>query len=139
MTAAWRSVADRSLTSEQLFTLVAPDGPRRLLARARLQDDASGRPVVGGVLLDVTAEVLAASHAEARAREQDERLRLASEAGHVGSFEWLIADERVEWSPELERLYDVAPGTFGNSVGRWAEHVHPDDAVALGCELFFLA
>ena len=84
--AAWRNVADRGVTSEQLFTLVAPDGPRRLLARARLQDDASGRAVVGGVLLDVTAEALAASDADARAREQDERLRLAHEAGHVGSF-----------------------------------------------------
>ena len=127
--ASWQAVAADGQPREQQFTVDTPAGPRRLLSKARRQAPGGGQAAaVVGILLDVTGTARLAEQAEARAREQDERLRLAQEAGRVGSFEWLIPEEVVCWSPELERLYDVAPGTFGTSVGRWAEHVHPDDA-----------
>lgn len=39
-------------------------------------------------------------------------LALASEAAGVGTFEWDLKRDRIVWSPELARIYGVAPGTF---------------------------
>lgn len=120
----WRTALDAGLPWSRECDVAHADGVRRVLLRAR------GGPHGGrleGVWLDVTQEALVRADAAQRAREQDERLRLAQEAGRVGAFEWRVAEQRVEWSPELERLYDLPPGAFGSSVTVWAEHVHPDD------------
>lgn len=60
-------------------------------------------------------------------REQDRRNRLAQQANGVGTFEWDIPHNRVTWSPELERLYGLPPGSFGGCYEIWAAHVHPED------------
>ena len=125
---ACRAVFEDAQEREQHFTVETPAGRRRMLLRARQAPAEADQPArVVGVLLDVTASAHLASSTEQRTRSLEERLRLAQEAGRVGTFEWLIPEERMEWSAALEQLYGVPPGTFGNSVSRWAEHGHPDD------------
>ncbi len=66
------------------------------------------------------------------ARENRDALaKMVLDAGYVGTFEWHIPDDRLELSPEFERLYDLPPGTIGHSVRHWAEHVHPDDVASV--------
>lgn len=63
---------------------------------------------------------------ELAAREQ--RLRLAQKVGRIGSFEWIIPENRVIWTPELEALYGVSEGTFEGTLEHWSARVVPEDA-----------
>ena len=62
---------------------------------------------------------------EALARSE-ERLRIAQQAGGVGTFEWHIASGEVMVSDEFCRLWGIDP-TPSVRVGLFAELVHPDD------------
>ncbi len=65
--------------------------------------------------------------ARAAQEESERRLRLALDAGRMGTWEWDIAGGRVNWSPEEERLYGFAEGTFSGTLDEYASMVHPDD------------
>jgi PAS domain S-box-containing protein len=69
---------------------------------------------------------------ERRRAEQDlkaseSRRRIASEVARVGTFEWDIVNDTSHWSPEVEALYGLAPGSFEGTYEDWAKRVHPDD------------
>lgn len=57
----------------------------------------------------------------------EERLRLTLEAAHVGTWEWDIPQNRVQWSSNIERIFGLAPGTFGGTFEAWLNLVHPED------------
>ncbi|MBC7788825.1 MAG: GAF domain-containing protein, partial [Anaerolineae bacterium] len=63
---------------------------------------------------------------ELKASEQ--RLRLAQKAGRIGSFEWRMKENRINWSPELEALYGVPEGAFEGSLDHWIRRVVAEDA-----------
>lgn len=56
-----------------------------------------------------------------------ERLTLAQQAAKMGSFEWNLRSNRVIWSAELETLYGVEPGSFGDTYDRWLQMLYEDD------------
>jgi len=55
-------------------------------------------------------------------------LNLALEAGHAGVFDWIIPEDKITWSPQLEALYGVPTGTFEGGFEDWAKRVLPEDA-----------
>lgn len=55
-------------------------------------------------------------------------LDLALEAGHAGVFDWNIPDNQITWSPQLEALYGVVPGTFEGRIEDWSRRVVQEDA-----------
>lgn len=57
----------------------------------------------------------------------ESRLQLALEAGRMGAWEWDIKDNRVFWSPNLERLHGIPVGSFGGTFADFQRDVHPDD------------
>ena len=57
----------------------------------------------------------------------NQRLEAALEAGTMGWWEWDPAENRVIWSPSLERIYGLEPGTFGGSYEDYLSLIHPDD------------
>jgi PAS domain S-box-containing protein len=59
--------------------------------------------------------------------ESEQRLRLALDAGRMGTWEWDIQQNRIIWSPEEERLYGLEPGTFSGSIDEYRDRIHPDD------------
>ncbi|MBA4065218.1 MAG: hypothetical protein C0501_16195 [Isosphaera sp.] len=69
---------------------------------------------------------------DANLREGERRLRLAQQAGRVGVFEWLIPENRVVWSAELEALYGLPEGGFEGAYADWAKRVAPEDFRAVG-------
>jgi two-component system CheB/CheR fusion protein len=60
-------------------------------------------------------------------RASEQRLRLALEAGGMGSWEWNLPTNQVVWSPELEALHGLAPGTFDGTFDAYRRDIHPDD------------
>ncbi len=78
-----------------------------------------------------TAELKAANESlqqEVAWRQQiQERLTLAQQVGKIGTFEWILASNRVLWTAELEALYGVQPGEFGDRHHTWLQRVYPED------------
>jgi PAS domain S-box-containing protein len=76
--------------------------------------------------------------AEAELRARQEMLDLAQAAARAVAFDWHIGARENEnrWSPELEALYGLEPGTFDRTYQGWKKLVHPDDwpAVKLAIE-----
>ena len=56
-----------------------------------------------------------------------ERLQLALDAGHMGTWDWNLLTGSMAWSASLERLHGLAPGTFPGTFEAVLETVHPED------------
>ncbi len=126
------TVIDRysqSLASGEAFQMTFPlrgkDGRFRpfLTLTAPLRDEEGNIVQWFGSNTDVSA----LHEAERSLREAEERLRLATLAGHIGIWEWDIDADVVTWSDQVYSLYDLAPGDFGGRAEDFAALVHPDD------------
>ncbi|MFL5245838.1 MAG: PAS domain S-box protein [Gemmataceae bacterium] len=69
--------------------------------------------------------------AEEALRSNEERLRLAFEAGNMGSWDWNIQTNEVAWSPSLEAIHGLAPGAFPGTFEAYQRDLHPDDREAV--------
>lgn len=90
--------------------------------------------ILAGLAVLLGALVLALSRlhrrqlALGRALTRDrERLQQAQRIAEVGWWEYDVAVDRLVWSPELFRIFGVAPADFGGHAGDFVERVHPDD------------
>lgn len=77
-----------------------------------------------GMVIDVHD----AKASEIALRESEERFRLSQEASGIGTFEWDILADRIRWTPQLETLHGLAPGSFGGDYVSWHSRVHPEDS-----------
>jgi PAS domain S-box-containing protein len=59
--------------------------------------------------------------------ENQQRLRLALDAGQMGAWEWSMETNRVIWSPGLEAIHGLQPGTFPGTYEAYWSDVHPED------------
>jgi PAS domain S-box-containing protein len=92
-----------------------------------------GEPMlVTGSLTDVTERKLAAdalrlSEEELRARQ--DMLDLAQKAARAVAFEWHIGAGEGEnrWSPDLEIMYGLEPGSYDGTYETWKKLVFPAD------------
>jgi PAS domain S-box-containing protein len=61
-------------------------------------------------------------------RENDERLRLATQTGTVGIWDWNIASNRITWTDSLFAMHGIERDDFDGTVDGLVKLVHPDDA-----------
>jgi len=64
---------------------------------------------------------------ETALRLSEERFRFAQRAASSGTFDWNLQTGSSVWTPELEALYGLPPGSFAGSHKAWESLVHPDD------------
>lgn len=60
-------------------------------------------------------------------RRQEAGLRLALDAGQMGSFEWDIGTGEIRWSENLERIHGMPAGSFGGTFESFQTLIHPED------------
>jgi two-component system cell cycle sensor histidine kinase/response regulator CckA len=68
-------------------------------------------------------------------RQSEQRLRLALQAGGMGSWEWDLVSGRLHWSEMLELMFGLEPGAFGGTYAEFIELVHPDDRELVGASV----
>ena len=73
--------------------------------------------------LDITDR----KRAEEALRRSEERLRLAQQVARVGTFEWNVQTGLNTWTPELEAMYGLFPGSFPGTQPAWENLLHCDD------------
>ena len=56
-----------------------------------------------------------------------EHALVGGEPQRVGWFRFYFADERWEWSPQVERMHGYEPGTVHPTTDLVLSHKHPDD------------
>jgi PAS domain S-box-containing protein len=78
--------------------------------------------------LQAAEEALAyRQRAEAALRESEAHLRRTLKAAEVGAWEWDLNSGRVVWTPNIEPMYGMAPGTFAGTAEAVLALVHPED------------
>lgn len=85
--------------------------------------DAAGN-IVGSV--SVVRDITERKRDIAILQQSEERLRLAQESAHVGIWDWEVTTGKLEFTPELHKLYGLPPGTI-KTYQDWRERVHSDD------------
>lgn len=60
-------------------------------------------------------------------RKVHERLVLAQHSSGAGLWDWDLTTGRVDWSPELFRLFHLDPGLTAATLDAWHDIVHPED------------
>ncbi|HUH79272.1 MAG TPA: PAS domain S-box protein, partial [Methanoregula sp.] len=103
-----------------------------LPASGRYVDISAYRPEPGRLAL-VFSDISDRKQAEDRLRESEERLRLAQVAGNVGVWELNPLDQEVRWSPELEAIYGMEPGSV-RTYQDFQKLIHPDDRAMVDAE-----
>jgi len=125
LTAAVAALSPEKPYLQISYRVTRPNGTVIWVERnSRAHFDEQGRMLrVVGMVSDVTERKLA----EERLRDSEERLRLAQKVARIGSFEWNIETGVNIWTPELEAMYGLLPGGFGNTEAAFENLVHPDD------------
>ncbi len=95
----------------------------------------TGRQAVGMVLI-AAGGVIAIASSRSRIQQKQElqpqaidaqRLRLALDAGRMGTWVWDTTTGRVEWDERLQMLFGLEPGTFDGTFAMYESMLHPDD------------
>jgi PAS domain S-box-containing protein len=107
-----QKLSQDSAPVEMEYRIIRPDGEVRFLhAIVEAVRDGQGVPVR---LLGATQDVTEHIRARQLLAENEERLKNAERIAHVGNWRWDIKGNRVFWSEELLRIFDVpanvAPG-----------------------------
>ncbi len=102
---------------------------------------------IGLLLAAVTAErsraqgALLVAHAALEAKVEERtaaigrihtRLSEAQEIAQLGSWEWDVTADTIDWSDELYRIYGADPAVHEATFAGYLERVHPDDRDRVG-------
>ena len=60
-------------------------------------------------------------------RENEERLRLATQTGKVGVWDWDILADKISWTDSVYAMHGVTREDFDGSVEAFSSLIHPDD------------
>src|SRR5262249_14875091 len=79
------------------------------------------------------ADIIERHKAEDALHESEERLRLAQLRTGVGIWDWNLRTGRLTWTPELEAIFGLEPGSV-KCYADFRDRVHPDDIEAVEAE-----
>jgi PAS domain S-box-containing protein len=118
----------KTITFEEEADLI--DGHHTFIANKFPIYDNNGKPYgIGSVSTDITE----LKKTEENLKESEERLRLSQTLGNVGIWDWNTITDELHFTPELEQLYGLTPGTI-KTYQDWRQLTHPDDIEKIEAE-----
>ncbi|MFN8413953.1 MAG: PAS domain S-box protein [Anaerolineales bacterium] len=64
---------------------------------------------------------------EDRVKEKTVQLKQALEAGHIGTWEWNMTANVVQWSDDVEKIFNLPPNTLDKVSTSYLNLIHPED------------
>lgn len=126
---AWSAALTAGTEYEHEHRLVMADGSYRWHLSRGI---AMTRPGSDQILWFGTAtDIHAVREAEERLRRTQSALALAMRGGQIGWWQRDLTSEDVTWSPELEDLFGLPPGSFSGDRYTFLDFVHDDDRPAI--------
>ena len=86
--------------------------------------DAHGN-IVGAA--KIARDITRRKRVEVALRENEQRLRLATQTGKLGVWDWDIVTNRISWSDSLYAIHGVRPDQFDGTVEGFTALIHPED------------
>lgn len=97
---------------------------------------------VGDLFISCGMDVSAYRHTEAALRTKSEelvqslkRLQIATEAAHIGIWEYDLENNSLIWDRSMYQIYGVEPSTPEIPFETWSQGVHPEDVARARREL----
>ncbi|MGI8773839.1 MAG: ATP-binding protein [Actinomycetota bacterium] len=114
---------------ERAKTLVVPMKAGALVVRSSALSPFFGEEEVDMVRRLALLADLALARAELfqRSKQSHEQLQEAQRIASLGSWEWDVATDTVEWSDEVYRIYGRDPLTLAPNFESYLDAAHPDD------------
>jgi two-component system, cell cycle sensor histidine kinase and response regulator CckA len=119
-----RSVFESGRTLKVEDSFPTPSGVRLFEARCIAERGPDGR--VTSVVV-VYRDMTDRKRPDEALLESEERLRFTQREASIGTFDCNIQTGANIWTPELEAMYGLAPGTFPWTQSGWEDLVHPED------------
>lgn len=79
------------------------------------------------IFIGFVRDISIRKQAEETIQNKTNQLMEAQELAHIGSWEWDVASNKIEWSDELFRIYGLTPQEFGDDYESFLKYVHADD------------
>jgi len=103
------------------FRIVRPDGRiRDISSWGQLMPQSNA---MFGLFQDITDQ----KNAERELVRLNHRFRLATEAGRVGIWEWIVEENRFVVDEATRRLFGIGYGEILTTSADWFDRLHPDD------------
>jgi PAS domain S-box-containing protein len=77
--------------------------------------------------LRLSQEIEERQRIENALRESEEQRRLTMDFTYIGSWNWNIVENTVDWNDNHTRLLGLVPGEVESSYQAWRDRVHPED------------
>ncbi|CAK0775388.1 two-component system, sensor histidine kinase and response regulator [Gammaproteobacteria bacterium] len=81
----------------------------------------------GGMIVTFIRDITARKRAELALLEQQENLNEAQHIAHMGSWELDLINNKLSWSAEIYRIFEIDPAQFKASYETFLGRIHPDD------------
>ena len=109
-------------------------GTHQALERAAVELDARVRQRTSqlhATNLYLRNEVAEREESERKLRQQEGQLAEAQQVAHIGSWEWVIPQNRVSWSDEMYRIHGHVPQAFPATFEMAVAQVNAEDATRI--------
>ncbi len=107
------------------FRVVWPNGIiRHIQSAAKLIKDEKGSPLK---MIGTNWDITPIKEAQLKYKEVAERLNAATNAAHIGIWEYDIANDDLVWNDQMFELYGVNKEEFSGIYETWKARIHPDD------------
>ncbi len=78
-------------------------------------------------LLGISEDITMRKKIEDELKESESNLAEAQQIAHFGSWEWDMITNKVKWSKEMFRIFDIDPATYDENPQAIIKVLHPDD------------